>query len=645
MIINASFDKHFIKYKNIMCVFDCKVERCEFALILSNENICDKITKTISPKNTQQEIQGVFEEKFLLPIISEIGRNKNIEMELKLFVKNVVQFLDTLQRQRLLNLMKDKNLDECFTKEIFGNYYSNTGNENQDDSNQQYNGDNSEKHLGESERSYDSKNSVDNQPPKKKRKFQKTNMDRKIIEAPNFKIFSYKHIGIQKLKLVIFFPANTNLCHEYSWDNNLKCFVCIGCSAQKRQITAFKSKHSNGKEYILLSQLEHVCILREFDSQKFFDDIILKKPDYEIIERNVYGITQKYIFIFVGPDKKYCYKFRQQKSGKKSTYFVCPNCVHKYTHISAYICYDDDKNEEYISLKNRKHICEPIKFEPEKYLTPKIIYPPNYQLIKRKTNGRIVQRLVIFDKNDKDFGYEYTWNAKRNHFKCNPCHSKHKIFVSAKLVTTENDDEKTEYVQLGRAEHKCEPRKFVPEKIDYEIVKQNDFKMDNFLGNLCEHITIFLPNVKSLCYSYSKEPTKNTFICNGCKRMKKYANAKLCEDKNGEKYLKLNDTEHICKPQKYNPNKFSLRIIENQNFKIETIFKNGDQRKYLSLFTSSDKKCFYRYFFCNSKKWFICCGCRKQKKTVTARLKQDKDGKEYIQLAPKDHVCSPETQI
>lgn len=77
------------------------------------------------------------------------------------------------------------------------------------------------------------------------------------------------------------------------------------------------------------------------------------------------------------------YKFNYSKVFKT---FRCSSCLLLRHYIIAKICKNENR-EEYISLRNKKHICQPIK---SKRVKPKIIKLPFYQLINQRYGGKLI---------------------------------------------------------------------------------------------------------------------------------------------------------------------------------------------------------------------------------------------------------------
>uniref|UniRef100_A0AC34GS30 Uncharacterized protein n=1 Tax=Panagrolaimus sp. ES5 TaxID=591445 RepID=A0AC34GS30_9BILA len=371
-------------------------------------------------------------------------------------------------------------------------------------------------------------------------KFQMLNI---IINSPNFKIFKYKHKGEMVSKLIIFCPSNTSLCYEFFWNKYAKYYQCSCCRFGKNVI-ATVSKNEDEKEYVALSKSQDTCKLREFNFEKYKDDIIVEKLFYNFIP--VRNSERDVLVIFTNENKEFCYKFLYDRFSKC---FYCSKCYNLKQKLPATV-QNEGKENEFIAVKNQKHVCEPLKYsEVIKDFDHQIVASPNYQLIKRKVRGKIVQKMVVFTNDEKSECYEYTWNEKEKHFICWPCSNSYKIYVRAKII---KNDENDECVELGHNGHKCAPIKFVPENITPNIVKKSDFKLYEIVyqKKKIQNLTVFYSNDRKFGYNYSYDSQKKSYCCIKCRSKKKHVTAKLLQDENGQNYLELSKTEHVCEIQK-----------------------------------------------------------------------------------------------
>uniref|UniRef100_A0A914YGN7 Uncharacterized protein n=1 Tax=Panagrolaimus superbus TaxID=310955 RepID=A0A914YGN7_9BILA len=184
----------------------------------------------------------------------------------------------------------------------------------------------------------------------------------------------------------------------------------------------------------------------------------------------------------------------------------------------AKICINDN-GEEYLTVSDKQHICEPIKYNPDIYETaPKIVKKPFFDFVKRRTKGsRIVEKLVLFDETDPSMCFEYKkYNA--HYFCCYNCFKKDKNYcVSAKLI---KDEKNGDYLELKQKEHICGLRKFIPEDLNSNIVFSDGFKTDEYRasdGDVKQRLIVFHPQDHTLCHIYHNIGNRGQdyWLCSG----------------------------------------------------------------------------------------------------------------------------------
>uniref|UniRef100_A0A914YUI8 Uncharacterized protein n=1 Tax=Panagrolaimus superbus TaxID=310955 RepID=A0A914YUI8_9BILA len=380
------------------------------------------------------------------------------------------------------------------------------------------------------------------------REYNPKNYDLKIVKAPDFKIIKTddEEFTTKSPILFIFCPTNKKLGYEYSWDPRCLCYICLGCHGFKQRTTATVRRGLNGEEeFVKLSKTLHICNLREFDPEKFKPNIIIKKSDFIMHEQNICGSIKKKLFVFTSKDRKMGYKFAYYEGYHNVSYFYCIKCKNQNHSIPAKI-YTDKNGNEYLSMRDKKHICEPIEYVIDEYESRKIVKAPRYQLIQRNIRNRMLERLIVFTDDEKSLCYEYTKGPKS--YVCNICGYNYKHNVFAKLIKDKNGAEE-EYVELGPNEHKCSPIKFEPPEA--LIVNLPNFKIETFTKNGVQRksLIIFSSKNKKLKYNYFFAAKTKSFVCGKCSKKNKRITAKLLKNENGEDYLELNSKNHLCKPR------------------------------------------------------------------------------------------------
>uniref|UniRef100_A0A914QF19 Uncharacterized protein n=1 Tax=Panagrolaimus davidi TaxID=227884 RepID=A0A914QF19_9BILA len=369
----------------------------------------------------------------------------------------------------------------------------------------------------------------------------------RIVENENFKIIKYTQKGISTSKLFIFDPTNKNLCRGYLWDSTNGYYLCIGCTSKNPRVFARLCKNADGIEYLILSKNQHVCDLKEFNPDKYKNDVIIKKPMYKHVECFVNGEKRKYLLIFTDESQKFYYKFTYENGYLP----ICLKCNQKHLYIQAYILTDKNGNE-YISVRDKKHVCTPFEYNENDFEENQIIQPERYKIIKRNWRGKFVEKLVIFDSIDKNLCREYTLQrtSKTKRYKCNECHHKHSTCAIAWVI---NYGKENEHVELGKTPHKCSLIKF--EDPNLSIINLPNFKIIKTAvkfksGNPKDCLLIYSSLEKKLCYRYYFDVTSKLFVCHECEyKHRKRVTAKIHKNENNEDFVQLNEKKHICKPQ------------------------------------------------------------------------------------------------
>uniref|UniRef100_A0AC34FFV2 Uncharacterized protein n=1 Tax=Panagrolaimus sp. ES5 TaxID=591445 RepID=A0AC34FFV2_9BILA len=95
-----------------------------------------------------------------------------------------------------------------------------------------------------------------------------------------------------------------------------------------------------------------------------------------------------------------------------------------------------------------KEFCNPRSFDLKNYENRNIVQKCQFEVF-HNTKGAENSRLLIFDPNDRNFGYDY---RKTDRFNCAQCFLfKKRVF--AKLLTNVDGQQ---YVELSNVEHLCE---------------------------------------------------------------------------------------------------------------------------------------------------------------------------------------------
>uniref|UniRef100_A0A914PBN5 Uncharacterized protein n=1 Tax=Panagrolaimus davidi TaxID=227884 RepID=A0A914PBN5_9BILA len=333
-VLVASFDKSFYRFKNILCILDTEENIYNYMLILRNTESCEKVFDVIQKskeiKDTNLSNEKLFQQLFF-PVLKEIQFNETLKTEIKLTLRKLFKTFKC--RKYLTGIQMDKN----FIVEVFGkgvtqapelkdesplekklkqnktvddeiivkapNFkvltFTENGNERKrlfifDDIDKtkcyEYSmqkGSNNYKCLGCGRKKKSVSTEIINKNGKEYVKFNKSmhicelrnfNIYKylpEITEAPNFKVVNFKENGTCKKRLLIFDEKNKNKCYEYYWLESNQYFKCLGCHTKNVNTTTGIYKE-NGKEFVKLKKLSHVCEIRDYNPSKYS---IVESPD------------------------------------------------------------------------------------------------------------------------------------------------------------------------------------------------------------------------------------------------------------------------------------------------------------------------------------------------------------------------------
>uniref|UniRef100_A0AC34G3B9 Uncharacterized protein n=1 Tax=Panagrolaimus sp. ES5 TaxID=591445 RepID=A0AC34G3B9_9BILA len=205
----------------------------------------------------------------------------------------------------------------------------------------------------------------------------------------------------------------------------------------------------NEEKYVILGQNNHICEPFKYKPQ----NEIIEAPNFAIFNKDDKKKPTKLI-IFISPEKDRCYQFTFHNSNKSFRCNVCFN-IDKKNIVTAKIC-QYSNGEEYVQMITNGHICTPKSFVLEEFI-PKVVPSTRFKIFDGG-RGRPNTRLVVFDKEKKDFVYDYKLD-QRVYYTCEYC-KKTNVTVIAKLQENDNGEK---YLELGTAKHVCKPRKFDPQ--------------------------------------------------------------------------------------------------------------------------------------------------------------------------------------
>uniref|UniRef100_A0A914P5U9 Uncharacterized protein n=1 Tax=Panagrolaimus davidi TaxID=227884 RepID=A0A914P5U9_9BILA len=447
----------------------------------------------------------------------------------------------------------------------------------------------------------------------------------KIIKAPNFKIYNFEDKGIKKSKLFIFNVEDKSMGYEYYWSASMKSYRCSRCEKKGKNSTAKIYKKSGGNDFIEVKAVKHICEMIKYDYGKYNFDAskqIIKEPNIEVHDFQDRGILRKWLVIFpVIDDRSKCYEYSWIKRDKK---YECRGC--KTTKINVFAeLYQNKNGTKYVKLGPQKHVCEYRKYNPQKFTSEEIVEAQNFEIVNFEENGISKKRLFIFVNAEKTKCYEFYWRNIGKYFMCSPCEIKNK-HTAAKL---EERKDGTKFIRLMSPKHICEVKDYVPEKYSFDeskrIVEKPNFEIFDYVKN---DVT------KSMLIIFF-------YVCCGCANII-HVTAKLCKNENGEEYLKLNKTEHVCELRPFEPQKFVDNLkIDKSDYETLAYSYNGISSKRLFIFTTKSKEFCYKFYYNSTENFYYCSKCRQKNQHLKAHIRENDDGNEYVSVSSKKHVCEP----
>uniref|UniRef100_A0A914PAX6 Uncharacterized protein n=1 Tax=Panagrolaimus davidi TaxID=227884 RepID=A0A914PAX6_9BILA len=483
-----------------------------------------------------------------------------------------------------------------------------------------------------------------------------------FVLAPNFEIQTQMVKGKETKTLFIFNENDKTKCYIYRYHSANKVFFCKECSKQKVHVTAKLQQNADGENYLLLSTKQHVCEMVKYTPQKD-DEIILREPHFKLMEETCDGVPK--LFVFDSQDKNLCYIFSPVK--KNYNRYICRGCrdfvqrskkTKEKLHGIVYLSLIKDKNGEYfIQMKNQKHLCQPRKYESQKY---ELKLADNFFYYQKKSSQKSVNVAILLST-DSTLCYPFSYLKTSNNFYCLNCQRLKKRCCMQSPKMNENGKE---YFIHVPSKHICEPVKIstfetpefkrlerkditFKEKSKTKRLKINEskiLKLPNFEfrpsrnGNPEGTLVIFDSKDKSTIYEYNYLASKEIFICSKCQIKNHHVFAKIhIDEKNGEKFIELSKNEHICGSKK---DEFPARIINHSNFMIVDREDKTNPAKAI-VFTSKEKELCYELRYLSPQNYFECIQCKKLKKCVRVKLYTKENGEKYLLKLKNDHICEP----
>uniref|UniRef100_A0A914P8M9 Uncharacterized protein n=1 Tax=Panagrolaimus davidi TaxID=227884 RepID=A0A914P8M9_9BILA len=215
----------------------------------------------------------------------------------------------------------------------------------------------------------------------------------------DFKLIELKIKDVTKQKLYIFSDDDKKKCHTYVKRDSDELFNCHDCRFRKKYVsTAVLKTNSHGKDYVEVKPNGHPCPPRDYIPGRHAKRIIIKKPEYEVLDAYLKNSKRQRLIIFDADDRELCYEYFPHRNA-----FQCAGCVKLRKDTRAQI-YHNGTEKEYVELYTTDHICELRPYNPDKYSkAQKVLKKPDYEIQTVIKNGKERKRLIVFDPDDRQY--------------------------------------------------------------------------------------------------------------------------------------------------------------------------------------------------------------------------------------------------
>uniref|UniRef100_A0A914QCD0 Uncharacterized protein n=1 Tax=Panagrolaimus davidi TaxID=227884 RepID=A0A914QCD0_9BILA len=365
------------------------------------------------------------------------------------------------------------------------------------------------------------------------------------------------------------------------------------------------------------------------------------------------GNSRSRLFIFPTSSNRKCYEYFYDH---RMNHFVCCGCNNgKCTNA---IVKHDSEGKNYVECLRTDHRCKLREFKPEKYKTDLIIKKPNYKEITDYVMifGKKERRkfLLLFTSVDQKQFYKLQWDNGQNLYACMKCTNSKKSYVQACI---RQDEDGNEFVYVRNQKHACSNMKYLYAESDQPTAEElSTFKVP-------DRLWIKRYKAEKAAATFTKrrfrkrtkvQPKKpnvrstrpKTHVSNQSSISRQKPNASnvvqsiigSLKQSIEKSNLSQNQSSDKSKTQQTNN---ESKIIKPSMYKFFTKAWRGKNLKKLAIFVSADKKMCYEYTWNSSQKYYVCSACiRPHNKHVFAKVIQNENGEEYIQLGANDHKCN-----
>uniref|UniRef100_A0AC35FPK9 Uncharacterized protein n=1 Tax=Panagrolaimus sp. PS1159 TaxID=55785 RepID=A0AC35FPK9_9BILA len=481
-----------------------------------------------------------------------------------------------------------------------------------------------------------------------------------LIKRDNFEQ-SVKDDGNQII--TTFHGKNRTSCRTFFYDKELQVFFCPNCKEKDRIVTAKIIKRNDNNEYLLL-YCQHICkpvpCSSNLKKQRKGVKLLIVDENQKL---HYYGFCKISInavskWLNANPKiedfKPVCASFDSSYAREKNILFVDSE-LHKFALVfsSEGICEKVMNN----ICKSKTNIQQQI-FK-EKFLVPLLDeYGGNgnvtkiidglmnvYNDQKRNEIIKFLQEksfrqdllmelsckyLIVESYSVGDNTVQNTREPENN--------GDSNVFNDAINDNNSNYSSDGEFEEDEYTVKKKKPRVYSTTK---KKIKKHDYELVKGLinGEKKTRLIIFESDRK-FCYEYFWNTTDSSFYCCGCTSLRERKVRAIVHNANTKnEYVEFNP-DHVCQAREYaNLKIFSKQqIVRAPDFEVQTIRKNGNERKNLIIFDTTNRTLCYKYSV-SKMPTFVCQKCAYQGHRVCAYLRVDENGTEYVVLGIEGHIC------
>uniref|UniRef100_A0AC34F6Q4 Uncharacterized protein n=1 Tax=Panagrolaimus sp. ES5 TaxID=591445 RepID=A0AC34F6Q4_9BILA len=455
-----------------------------------------------------------------------------------------------------------------------------------------------------------------------------------------YDIVEYFQDGEMHKKILVFTSAERKKCYEYFYRNNKSHWRCIKCSALKKSTVINGTIHGDGSKTFDFNRAEeHICEPIDFLIENYHSSLIVKSPNFEFLQRDLYGKMKTLLVIYDSNDKNISCKFVFDSYHK---HYYCFECKKQGLTDSARFIQHNGVNA--IELANSQRRCKLKDCAPQTL---------SHNTSKSKTtfsNDQIETSATSFNESDVSMNPITSNNINRNESVNENDEillENSNLFLNVQPSPQNPSDDVISHKESDKENDKifCERSNI---SLSIETLPQNsssdvffDIVEYSVNGKCFKKLLLFTSAERKKCYEYLICRNSINFRCFKCFALKKTTEFKAIINEDGCKTLNFNPAEeHVCQPIEYLPQNYQTSlIIKPPNFEFVQREINGIMKPLLIIYNSDDRSVCYKFEY-SSEKCYFCPGCKQNGMNLSARVIQQ-NGTDAIELEHSQHICEP----